>query len=153
MTLASAAETRRPALCTANETPVFSCAIGAKVASLCASRDLSPTAGYLYYAFGKPGAVEVAIPKKTPAFRQSITVGTLSYSKGGGDYVRIRNGKFAYVAYSALGDGWEQEGVAVEQDGKPLSSLACHGAALGPDGWQALYKAKLPADQQGFEKP
>jgi hypothetical protein len=65
------------ARCTAGEVPVFSCATtSGKVVSLCASPDLSETAGSLRYRFGRPGRVELAHPQdKTPpqaAFRAGI---------------------------------------------------------------------------------
>lgn len=145
----------RASLCQANETAVFSCRIGARTASLCASHDLGPSSGYLYYAFGKPGRTELSAPAKNSAGRQDLTVGTLAYSKGGGDYVRVRNGAYAYVIYSAETPGWSQEGVAVEKGGAQISSLRCPAAAsaLGPDGWLPVYRAKLPSDQQGFQVP
>jgi hypothetical protein len=149
----AAAGVNRPSLCAANEKAVFTCTVGRKTASLCASPDLTPATGYLYYAYGRPGAVELTTPDKSPAARRSITLGGLSYSGGGGDYVRIVRGLYAYVVYSAIGRGWEQEGVAVEKDGKPISSLICSDTALGPDGWQAVYGAKLARDTSNFEKP
>jgi hypothetical protein len=149
----AAAGVQRPSLCASDEKAVFTCAVGRKTASLCASPDLTPAKGYLYYAYGRPGAVDLTTPDKFPAARASITLGGLAYSGGGGDYVRIVKGAYAYVVYSAIGRGWEQEGVAVQKDGKPISSLICSDGALGKDGWKAVYDAKLTPDHSDFEKP
>ena len=59
----------------------------------------------------------------------------------------------AIVVHPAIGRGWAQEGVSVEQDGKAISSLVCADAALGKDGWAAVYAAKLTPDRSNFEKP
>ena len=52
--------------CTEAEVAVFfSCRFAdGKVVSLCASPDLSPTAGTLQYRFGEPGAVELSFPSE-----------------------------------------------------------------------------------------
>lgn len=49
-------------LCTRDEVMVWSCSTKAKVYSVCASRDLSPTAGYLQYRAGKSPKLEFAFP-------------------------------------------------------------------------------------------
>ncbi|MBV9996271.1 MAG: hypothetical protein JO127_13780 [Caulobacteraceae bacterium] len=84
-----------------------------------------------------------------------MTYGTLSYSSGGGDYVRVKSGRYSYVVYSAIGQGWEQEGLVVEKDGRRVSAKLCNGhrAALGSQGWGRVYAAHLPKDTQGFDKP
>jgi hypothetical protein len=140
-------------LCPEDEATTFSCPIGRKVVSLCvAGRGSQP--GVIRYVFGKPGNVELALVNSLGSDVR-VTYGGLSYSGGGGDYVRVRNGPFAYVVYSALGRGWEQEGLVVEKDGHRISAKQCGGpgGALGPNGWQDVYAAHLPPDKEGFEKP
>jgi hypothetical protein len=142
-------------LCAPGETVVFSCALGKKIASLCASKDLSAAKGYLYYAYGKPGALELSAPEKSIAARQNLARGSIAYSGGGADYVRILNGGFAYVIYSGIGKDWEQEGMVVQKDGQTISSHICPAtvSALGPDGWQPVYGANLKPDTADFEIP
>jgi hypothetical protein len=142
-------------LCAPDEAVIFSCALGKKTASLCASKDLSATKGYLYYAYGKPGALDLSAPEKAITARQNLTRGSIAYSGGGTDYVRIQNGAFSYIVYSGIGKGWEQEGVVVQKDGKTISSHICPASmsALGPNGWQPVYGANLKPDTSDFEVP
>jgi hypothetical protein len=143
----------RPSLCKARETAVFSCRVGRKIASLCASEDLGPSSGYLYYAFGNPGRIEASLPEQNLAGRTAISRGGLGFSGGGADYVRIRRGEFAYVIYAAIGKGFERDGVVFERNGLRRASLVCRRDALGKDNWQAVYNAKLAEDRQGFDMP
>lgn len=48
--------------CEPTEQIVFSCRIGPKIASLCASKRLTATEGHVQYRFGPPGRVELAAP-------------------------------------------------------------------------------------------
>jgi hypothetical protein len=58
-TTASAADT----LCTSEENVIFTCTAGLKIASVCASKDLSPTKGYLQSRYGKVNKVDFLAPK------------------------------------------------------------------------------------------
>ena len=140
-------------LCDQDEATVFSCPIGQKIVSLCSIHRPDKTV-LLRYVFGKPGKPELALTNAGEP-RAPMAYGSLSYSGGGGDYIRVRNGRFAYVVYSAIGRGWEQEGLVVEKDGRRISAQQCGGSrgALGPNGWQDVYAAHLPDDKAGFEKP
>ena len=149
--LATALPAHAASLCTDREQVVLSCLIGHRIVSLCASRGISPVRGHLRYAFGRPGHVETQISPDDAA--AAFSEGVIPYPKGGADYVRIRSGRTGYVVYAAMVPGWEQDGVVVEIDGKPLKSLLCPGYALGPDGWAPAYVAKLAKDTRGFEVP
>ena len=50
-------------LCTPDENIIFTCAAGLKIASVCASKDLSPTKGYLQSRYGKANKVDFFAPK------------------------------------------------------------------------------------------
>jgi hypothetical protein len=50
-------------LCTPDEKIIFTCSSGVKVASVCASKDLSPTNGYLQCRYGKGSKIEFIAPK------------------------------------------------------------------------------------------
>lgn len=50
-------------LCSPQEDVIFSCTTGLKIASVCASKDLSPTKGYLQCRYGKVSKVEFLAPK------------------------------------------------------------------------------------------
>ena len=42
-----------PSLCTASEQVIFACSIGKKLLSVCGSKELTQTTGYLQYRFGR----------------------------------------------------------------------------------------------------
>ena len=148
-----AASATAGSLCAKGETAVFDCHLGQKVAELCASSDLTPTGGRLYYIYGRPGAIELRLPNANDRASRPFAEGVLGFSGGGADYVRIKNGRFAYVVYSGFAPGWAQDGLVVERDGKRISSQICQGSAMGANAWQAVYTAKLPKDNQGFDMP
>src|SRR5687768_12828037 len=55
-----------PTLCDPGTT-AFSCATGGgKVLSICASAELSTETGWIQYRFGRPGAIELAVPPTIP---------------------------------------------------------------------------------------
>lgn len=52
---------------------VFSCQIGERVASLCASSDLAEAQGWLTYRFGRINRVELAYPSANTKPQQAFT--------------------------------------------------------------------------------
>ncbi len=63
--IANSAEFRH---CSLDENVVFSCAVGEKIASICASKDSSMDSGYAQYRFGLPDKTEFNYPEnKMPA--------------------------------------------------------------------------------------
>lgn len=151
----SAQAAPRESLCTSGEQIAFSCHIRGKIASLCASADLSPTAGYIQYRYGRKGAVELSYPATTVDPRQVFRWGVRAYAGGGADYFRFSNGGVDYAVYSGIGQGWQKEGVLVEKGGKRLAALQCGDDALGDENWKVMYSAKLPRVGEGdqFEVP
>ena len=141
-------------LCAPNETVVFACAIGQKQASLCASADLSETAGSLNYRFGKPGAVELSYPAPGADPHKAFTIASIS--PGAGDFVRFSQAGSTYSVYSLVTKQPGQffvDGVLVSQGKKVLADLRCKEQALGPDNWAPIYKAKLPQDPDTDLRP
>jgi hypothetical protein len=138
--------------CTAAETIVFTCLTGAKQVSVCASRTVSPTAGYVQYRFGAAGAagaagksgapLEIAHPPGQVHPLKAAYGSSETFSGGGGAWMRFRNPPYAYVVYSGIGH-WgpngepiSKEGVVIEKDGATVSHLKCNGNSsgeLGPD--------------------
>lgn len=91
-TKTTAAQTK--SLCRAAEQTIWSCATTKnKIASVCASKDLTAEAGYLQYRFGVLGKIELEFPKdragSQKAFkylrytRPLVTMLTLSFENGG----------------------------------------------------------------------
>jgi hypothetical protein len=141
-------------LCADAETVLFSCPAGNKTVSVCASKDLDKSIGYLQYRFGPKAAPEIQIPKEKKHPDASVKSNTLVFSGGGGAYLRFTQNGFDYVIYTASGKGWgTKQGVAVKQGEKLVVNVKCTQAAqteLGPD-WFA--KAGLASDTKDFDLP
>jgi len=148
-TVASASDT----LCTNQEKIIFSCSTGKKIVSVCASKDLSASAGTLQYRFGKKGAVEATVPAAAAHPKKHTNGNNLMYSGGGGAYLRFIKGNYGYVVYTGIGKGWEKEGVAVEKGGKTISNMLCRSAAQSEIGPDFFSKSGIPEDKTDFEIP
>ena len=148
--------------CTPRETIVFACSTGAKLVSVCASKDASPAAGYLQYRFGKPDSrdpLEATIPEAEMGPSKAAHGQSETFAGGGGVWMRFRKGPLAYVVFSGSGK-WgphgetrEKQGVVVERDGKLVANLPCSGkpaSILGPD-W--LAKMGVKSNGEHFDFP
>lgn len=135
--------------CSTEEAVVFSCSVGRKTVSVCASADLSPTAGSLQYRFGAISASPLEMNYPEPSVRPAsvIQAGSLMYSGGGGAYLRFAKGDYAYVVYTGGGKGWDKEGVAIERSGKITTSFPCKDEAVSILGRDFFEKAGLPIDE------
>ena len=152
-----------PTLCKADELVVFSCSTGARIASVCASRDISKTGGFMQYQFGRTDGVELAFPDPGARPADVFSSGTLMFSGGGGAWLRLGKAPFSYTVFTAIGK-WGRSGspadvagVAVAKDGKEFANFPCRKASaaaseLGPDFFDKLgLKASNSADD--FEIP
>lgn len=137
------AATSAASLCAPTETVVFSCPTGKKVVSVCASKDLSPKAGWAQYRFGTPGQTpEMTLPAGQVHPSKGAYGATETFAGGGGAWLRFRNGVASYVVFTGIGK-WgpkgqtlEKSGVVVEQNGKQVAYLTCSAretSELGPD--------------------
>jgi hypothetical protein len=146
---AGPAFSQRPSsLCTAGEDVVFACRTGTKLASVCASKDASRTAGSLQYRFG-PAAQppEIVLPPAPTLPAKSAVGENVAFSGGGGSWIRFRKGEYGYVAYSGIGR-WgpngqtrTKQGIVVERAGKPIARLECgetHTVLPGADWFDKL---------------
>ncbi|MDN7701595.1 MULTISPECIES: hypothetical protein [Burkholderia] len=110
-------------LCQPHEEIYFSCSVGEKVVSLCASGNISPDNGYVQYRYGKPGHVDLQFPNKPYPPRRyfgisDISIGSLSFV-----HVKFRIGKYDYVIYQG-----SPSGVYVKKNGDLVSNRVCdHG--------------------------
>ena len=141
--------------CSELEQTIFSCSVGKKIVSVCASKDISPTSGYLQYRFGKKGAPELVFPASTePSQRSDVQARTLMFSGGGGGYLRFIKGRNDYIVYTAIGKGWgTKDGVSVEQDHKLIANLKCQDVPVSIVGDDFFSRAGLATDQDEFELP
>jgi hypothetical protein len=153
--------------CTAAETVVFACQTGAKQVSVCASRTVSPTTGYVQYRFGSSGAagksgapLEIAHPAGQVHPLKAAYGSNETFSGGGGAWMRFRNPPYAYVVYSGIGrwgpsgEPTSKEGVVIEKDGNAVANLKCNGNSSGELGPDWLEKAGYTANSnEQFEFP
>lgn len=154
--------TRRTSFCTPAETVVFACRTGAKMASVCASRDSGPKA-YLQYRFGKLDGsepLEQVLPEGGQVAAARAANGeSVPFSGGGGAWLRFRKGQFTYTVYTGIGN-WgpkgekrTKSGLHIEHAGKPLATLKCQEepiSLLGPDWFE---KAGVKPGNEDFDFP
>ncbi len=153
---------RKASFCTPAETVVFACRTGAKMASVCASRDAGPNGGTLQYRFGKLDGsepLEQILPEGQVAPARAATGESVSFSGGGGAWLRFRKGQFTYTVYTGIGN-WgpkgekrTKAGLHVEHAGKPLATLKCQEepvSLLGPD-W--FGKVGVKSGNEDFDFP
>lgn len=147
--------------CTPMETVVFSCRSGAKMASVCASKNATRNKGYLQYRFGKPDSrdpLELMLPEAEMVANKAATGEWTPYAGGAGSWLRFRKGNYSYVTYSGIGrwgpkgETRSKYGVMVERDGKLIASLKC---AAEPDGemgpeWFEKFDVKPKGDADFF---
>jgi len=127
---ALAAEPAERTHCQPGEAVVFSCTVGAKLASLCLADN-----DRLSYRFGKPGAIELTYPEPgtVGAFERS---NALLYG-GGIVTVSFKRGEFEYGVYSKMGraagggDPETEDGVTVARKGKRVATLVCDDGGAG----------------------
>jgi hypothetical protein len=80
-------------LCTESEFVVWSCSIGKKVYTACASNDLSPSVGYIQYRASDNGKVTFIYPEKK---RHPKGIFRFSYASQGAT-LEFDNGKYTYT--------------------------------------------------------
>ncbi len=148
--------------CTSLEEVVFACRTGAKLVSVCASKDASRGRGYVQYRFGKPDSrdpLEMLLPVDQPLPAKTANGESVAFSGGGGAWLRFRKGPFAYTVYSGIGkwgpkgETLSKEGVVVERGGKAIANLKCSGKLTGMLGPDWLEKVGIKANGEEFDFP
>ena len=125
--------------CAPEQRTLFSCSTGKKLLSVCGSRDLTVSSGYLHYQVRRADSLELSYPPADVDWRTGNLVqgGTWLFSGGGGAFMSFTNSPYRYVVYSATGRGWgSKAGAVVEKNGSRIASLKCKGkviSELGPD--------------------
>jgi hypothetical protein len=156
------ASDKQSSFCTPMEQVVFSCRTGAKLVSVCASKDASRTKGYTQYRFGKPDStepLEMILPEAQILPSKAATGDNVPYAGGGASWLRFSKGAYSYTVYSGIGR-WgpkgeiqEKSGLLVERSGKQIANLKCSSQAaseLGPDFFEKL---KIQGNGQEFDMP
>lgn len=129
--LSAAAES----LCDAGEDTVFSCRVDGKTVSVCAAKNLSPSAGYIQYRFGSKDNIELLFPAAKLHPADFAEAGSLLIAGDTVSYLRLRNGVYSYVVYSSKNydesaaretPKWISEaGVIIEKNNKKINELKC----------------------------
>jgi hypothetical protein len=141
--------------CFSNEQVIFSCNTHAnKVISICAPQNTNPKQGYMQYRFGSSGYFpEFIYPSNHDTAQKFFYSGNLTYSGGGGAYLKFMNAGYTYVVYTGIGRGWEQEGLVISDGIDEIASYTCKGpwtSEIGPDLFSQL---SLKTDPDGFGIP
>ncbi len=126
--VAAAADLQPGSLCEAQEQKVWSCQVGRRTISICASRDLDETQGYAQYRIGRPGALEMEYPatRVHPRGRFTYTL----YPQGN-QTLDFSNGGYDYRVFEDLRS--REDGVYVERNGAQVSQITCDGGeGFGP---------------------
>lgn len=141
--------------CNEQEQIVFSCSLGKKIVSVCASPELTPSSGYLQYRFGAKNALELILPaSKNSSQRATILANTLMFAGGGGGYLRFINGRYQYIVYTAIGKGWgTKEGVLVKKGAQQVANLKCRDIPTSQLGNDFFSRAGLTIDSEEFLLP
>lgn len=153
---------QRTSFCTPAETVVFACRTGAKMASVCASKDTGPKA-YLQYRFGKLDGsepLEQILPEGGQVAAARAANGeSVPFSGGGGAWLRFAKGRFTYTVYTGIGN-WgpkgekrTKAGLHIEHAGKPLATLKCQEEPIGLLGPDWFEKAGVTRGTGDFDFP
>ncbi len=141
--------------CFSNEQIIFSCTTHSnQLISICAPQNTNPKQGYMQYRFGSPGYFpEFIYPSNHDSAQKFFYSGNLTYSGGGGAYLKFMNAGYTYVVYTGIGRGWEQEGLVISDGIDEIASYTCKGpwtSEIGPDLFSHL---SLKTDPDGFGIP
>ncbi len=130
--------------------------------SVCASRDASPTKGYLQYRTGKPDStdpLDLTLPSAMSRRRRPPRARACPSRAAAAHGCRVATKSVGFVLFTGIGK-WgprgeiqEKAGVAIERDGKQVASLKCTGkpiSLLGPDYFE---KVGIKSKGQDFDFP
>jgi hypothetical protein len=144
-----------PNLCIANETVLFACSTGKKQVSLCSTKELSAKSGQVTYRLAPVGqAPEMTYPEGAEQPKAAYKYGTMRFSGDrAASFISFDKGNFRYVVYGAEGKDLYKHGVAVEQSGKRIASLACQGDVAYDWDPKVFDEIGVDKDSRGFDLP
>ena len=127
-----AASARAENLCRPDEIVLFQCKLKTRLLSLCASKDISPTAGKLQYRFGTPQKIELSYPKTPQSAAGNFFISSTMYSGGDETHIRFNSNGFDYILFDkSIRTGFKgnnnpksSSGAVIRRDGK-ISALNC----------------------------
>jgi hypothetical protein len=111
-------------LCTISENEIWTCAAGHKRYAVCASKDLSNSAGYIQYRVMKGGNLEFVYPAKLTHPKGLFVLET----HGRYASLNFRNGEYRYTIYEPL---IGPASIDAEKQGKSIGAVTCSSATEG----------------------
>ncbi|WP_148415531.1 hypothetical protein [Noviherbaspirillum massiliense] len=125
-------------LCASNEEIVLSCRIekSDKILSICSSKPLAATTGYMQYRYGRLGAIEMTYPASKIGTQRAFRLKANSHAEVFDTWLTFKAGKFVYSVYSIEDHGTDDKrpayrhGVNVTSEGI-VSSKKCSEPAQG----------------------
>ena len=158
--------TNRETLCKPEEKIVFSCTIGRKIASVCASSELLPNKGYMQYRFGVPDKIERTVPEQYAHPLQTAEAGARNSENGDiAGYIKFRSGDYSYIPYwsetkatpdkTAISAWQMSDGVVIEHKNKKISVLQCDNSSNHVSADYLFEQVKFPRNDnmEGFNLP
>lgn len=136
-----------PSLCTSTEQTVFACMVGKKLLSICGSKELTPTVGYLQYRFGRSiDNLELEFPQeKTHPTQWFRFASPFSGAKSSLNKLQFQHSNYRYTV-SAFTSAFSDAGFGVEvvaPDGKS-SYLQCATIPVVNEKMNILQRLNLP---------
>ena len=122
-------------LCKPEEKLVFGCVLEQKIAAICASADLSPSAGYAQYRYGRPNRIERAYPRPLAHPDEHFVFSHTDFSGGDEGRIRFKIGAKEYTFFhrttrtgfgaDGLNNPQESAGLITRLKGKASKSMEC----------------------------
>lgn len=118
MFVSTAANAEVKTLCKSNENTVWSCQAGTKVYSVCSSKELTRTAGYLQYRAGTTNKIELKFPASFLHPNGNFEFGLLAH----GASLSFSNAGYTYtISEDIKGD----TAIFVDTSSKTLATIHC----------------------------
>jgi len=142
-----------PTLCAADEKVIFTCGTTrGRIISVCAAGTLTKTSGTLQYRYGTTEReLELIWPVPVAHPTGYFVSGTVTYSGGGGAYLKFTHEGDAYAIYTGIGRGWEKAGLLVTRSGRVIGSQPCEVPVVSEIGPQLFERAGIGRDPRAFE--
>jgi len=139
-------------LCQADENIIFSCETEHnKLLSVCGSKQLSSSPGYLQYRFGQPDKIELTYPATQVLPASAFQGRAQMFSGGGAVYLRFKIKEYDYILYTGSGKGWAVNGLVLLDYSKFTSYLMCKNDMVSEISPQLLEQLKIPQDSDDSE--
>jgi hypothetical protein len=140
--------------CDSKEVWVFNCEIKKKFLSLCASKDISESSGYLQYSYGSINNPELVYPEEKILAKGRFKSSMTSYS-GGGEYrVEFSRSGYKYIIFSkTMKEEWRidqsissynSSGVHVVKNNRVITTLKCETKDSNHSEWNINLKPIIP---------